>query len=154
MPISPYLRELRERVGTDLVLLPSATLLLWDRGRVALVRSAETGRWQTIGGAVDPDEHPADAALREAAEETGVTASLPRLRGVAGGPDYRVTYANGDRCAYVVTVYDADLSPGTEITLDEREVTELAWFAPADIPLDDVEPLSRQLLIDVGVVAS
>ncbi len=152
MPISPYLRGLRNHVGTDLILVPSAALLLWDRGRLALVRSAETGQWQTIGGAVDPDEHPADAAVREAAEETGVTASLPRLRGVVGGPAYRVTYANGDRCAYVATVYDADVPPGAEITLDEREVTELAWFAPAEIPLEDVEPLSRQLLIDLGVV--
>lgn len=152
MPISPYLRGLRERIGHDLVLLPSATLLLWDRGRLALVRSAETGQWQTIGGAVDPDEHPADAAVREAAEETGVRATLPRLRGVVGGPAYRVTYVNGDRCAYVASVFDADLPPGSDVVLDPDEVTELGWFAPDDIPLDELETLSRQLLVDVGVV--
>lgn len=152
MPISPYLRDLRDRVGNDLVLLPSAVLLLWHDGRLALVRSAETSMWQTIGGMVEPDEHPGDAAVREAAEETGIVADSVRLRGVAGGPGYRITYANGDRCAYVASVFEADLPADAVVCLDRREVTEIGWFVPAEIPLDEVEPLSRQLLIDVGVV--
>jgi len=50
------------------VLLPSVAVLPWDEhGRVLLVREAETGLWQTIGGAVEPDESPAQAAVREAA---------------------------------------------------------------------------------------
>jgi hypothetical protein len=51
--ISPYLRRLRERVDHDLVLLPSVAVLPWDDdGRMLLVQEAETGLWQTIGGAV------------------------------------------------------------------------------------------------------
>ena len=55
MGISPYIRRLRERVGHDLVLLPSVAVLARDEeGRLLLVREAETGLWQTIGGAVEP----------------------------------------------------------------------------------------------------
>ena len=68
MAISDYLRGLRERIGHDLVHLPAVCVLIWDDdGRLLLMREAETGRWQTVGGMIDPDESPWDAAAREAA---------------------------------------------------------------------------------------
>jgi 8-oxo-dGTP pyrophosphatase MutT (NUDIX family) len=102
MGISPYVRRLRERVGHDLVLLPSVAVLPWDENdRLLLVREAETGLWQTIGGAVELDESPTEAAIREAAEEAGVEVELTGIRGVAGGPQFRMTYPNGDLVSYV-----------------------------------------------------
>jgi 8-oxo-dGTP pyrophosphatase MutT (NUDIX family) len=73
MPISEYLLQLRQRVGSDLLLMPSVTVLVRDdRGRVLLVRNIETNIWVAPGGAVDPFETPADAAVREIWEETGL----------------------------------------------------------------------------------
>jgi 8-oxo-dGTP pyrophosphatase MutT (NUDIX family) len=93
--------RLRERVGHDLVLLSSVAVLPWDEhGRLLLVREAETGLWQTIGGAVEPDESPAEAAIREAAEEAGVVVELAGVRGVVGGPPFRMIYPNGDLVSY------------------------------------------------------
>ena len=48
-------------------------------GQVLLVRRADDGRWAMPGGWVDPGETPAQAAVREVAEETGLTVSEPRL---------------------------------------------------------------------------
>ena len=74
MAISDYLRRLRERIGHDLVFLPAVTVLIWDDdGQLLLMREEQTGLWQTVGGMIDPDESPSDAALREAEEETGLT---------------------------------------------------------------------------------
>lgn len=71
--ISPYLRRIRERLGSELLVLPSVTVLPTDSdGRILLVRNAETGDWMTIGGMVEPDEAPGVAAVREAREEAGV----------------------------------------------------------------------------------
>jgi 8-oxo-dGTP pyrophosphatase MutT (NUDIX family) len=104
--ISPHVRDLREKVGHSLLLLPSTAVLPRDEaGRLLLVRLIDTGNWATIGGAIEPDENPRDCAVREAQEEAGVSVELGAILGVLGGPDYRVTYPNGDESAYVVTAF-------------------------------------------------
>lgn len=44
--------------------------------RVGLIRHPRLGKWMLPGGHVEPDENPAEAALREVAEETGLAAQL------------------------------------------------------------------------------
>lgn len=153
MAISEYLRRLRDRIGHDLVLLPSVAVLVWDDdGRLLLMREARTGRWQTIGGMVDPDESPWDAARREALEESGLTVRIERLRASLGGPGYRVYYPNGDVCSYVVTVFDAVVDRAAQVgPIDGDEVAELAWFAPDGIDALDLDPHNRHLLRDAGI---
>ena len=50
------------------------------------------------------------------------------LLGVVGGPDFRLTYPNGDRCASVSTVYAARVVGGTPVP-DAVETDALRWFA-------------------------
>ena len=71
------------------------------------------GAWVFPGGAVDPEETPADAAVREVYEETGLTVELTDLIGVFGGPDFVVEYENGDRTSYLSTVFAAVARAGT-----------------------------------------
>lgn len=152
MAISPYLRGIRDRVGRDLVLLPSVAVLIWDQsGRLLLMQESQTMRWQTIGGMVDPDESPWDAARREAREESGVEVRLERIRAALGGPGYRVQYPNGDLCSYVSTVFDAVIVAGEPGSGDD-EVHQVAWFDPAEIGALDLDPLNRHLLADAGVI--
>jgi 8-oxo-dGTP diphosphatase len=151
--ISDYLRGIREQVGHDLVLLPAVCILIWnDEGQLLLMQEAETRRWQTIGGMVDPDESPWDAGRREAFEEAGVEVRLERVRAALGGPGYRVHYPNGDLCSYVSTVFDAVIVEGQPAAGDD-EVHRVAWFDPADIRALDLDPLNRHLLADAGVVS-
>ncbi len=125
--VSPYIRRLRERVGHDLVLLPSVAVLPWDGdGRLLLVREAQTGLWQTIGGGIEPDESPPQAAVRETAEEAGVVVELTGIRGVVGGPQFRMTYPNRDRVGYVPTVFDAHVIDGNP-RADGEETIDVAW---------------------------
>ena len=133
MAISDYLRGLRERIGHDLVHLPAVCVLIWDDdGRLLLMREAETGRWQTVGGMIDPDESPWDAAAREAAEETGLTVRIERLRAALGGPGYRVHYPNGDLCSYVSIVFDAVAVSG-DLVGDVRDAShQLRLGEPVD----------------------
>ena len=150
MAISEYLRALRERIGHELVHLPAVCVLIWDdEGRLLLMREAQTGVWQTIGGMVDPDESPSDAAVREAAEETGLTVRLERLRAALGGPGYRVSYPNGDQCSYVSIVFDACVVSG-ELAGDD-EVAELRWFETDEIAGLDLDALNSHLLRDLDV---
>jgi 8-oxo-dGTP pyrophosphatase MutT (NUDIX family) len=149
--ISPYVRRLRERVGHELVLLPSVAVLPWDEdGRLLLVREAQTGLWQTIGGAIDLDESPLEAALRETAEETGVRVQIDGIRGVTGGPEYRLRYPNGDLVSYVSIVFDARVVDGIPRP-DGTETVDVAWFRPRELTEVAVSDFTITLLGDPAV---
>jgi 8-oxo-dGTP pyrophosphatase MutT (NUDIX family) len=149
--ISPYLRRLRERVGHDLVLLSSVAVLPWDEdGRLLLVREAQTGLWQTIGGAIEPDESPHDAAVREATEEAGVVVQLDGIRGVVGGPRFRLRYPNGDLVSYVPMIFDARVVDGTP-RADGDETLAAAWLSPTELTEVALSDFTIALLSDPAV---
>jgi 8-oxo-dGTP pyrophosphatase MutT (NUDIX family) len=132
-------------------LLPSTAVLPRDdAGRLLLVRLIDTGNWATIGGAVEPDESPRDSAVREAQEEAGISVELGEILGVFGGPDYRVTYPNGDESAYVVTVFDAIVLDGSPRP-DGDETSEVGWFKPEALPLGEMGRLTKAIFGDLGL---
>ncbi len=143
MPMSDHVRRIRRLVGSELLILPSVSVLVRDdEGRVLLVRHADSGRWGLIGGAVEVDERPEAAAVRETQEEAGVLVDLTGLVTVLGGPEFRVTYPNGDRAAYVSAVYEARVSSGSARP-DDDETIEVGWFRPEDLAGADLGPLAR-----------
>ena len=114
MPISHYVRQLRERVGSARLLLPSVTALLYDDdGGLLLVRQRDGEVWSTPGGSMEPDETPADAAVREAWEETGLLVEPQRVLGVYGGPEFVVRYPGGDETQYVMIVFGCEITDGS-----------------------------------------
>jgi 8-oxo-dGTP pyrophosphatase MutT (NUDIX family) len=146
MGMSDYVRGLRAQIGHDFMLMPSvAALIRADDGRVLLVRHVE-GRWQLPGGAVDPDERPDDAVRREAREEAGIEIEPLEVLGVFGGPEYRITYANGDDAGWVVSVYAARIVSGTPAPGDPDEVADVGWFAPEEIAALELHASTRRTL--------
>jgi ADP-ribose pyrophosphatase YjhB (NUDIX family) len=143
--MSDYVRGLRERVGTDLLFMPSAHCLIRDdRGRILLVRHFE-GRWQLPGGAVEPGETPADAARRECWEEACVLVEPLRIVGVYGGPEYSVVYGNGDHAMWVVTIFEGRLLEGEPRPGDD-ETIGAGWFAEEDLDGLELSDATRQTL--------
>ena len=111
--MSDYIRGLRARIGTTVLEVPTASVLVFDdRQRVLLVRHVEGNDWTTPGGMIEPYETPADAAVRETWEETGLFVTLTHVVGVFGGPLCASTYKNGDKVAWVATVFAATASGG------------------------------------------
>ena len=128
--MTEYVRHLRERVGGDeLLQVPSVSIALRDgEGRVLLARHSEADAWVLPGGAIEPGEVPADAAMREMWEETGVVVQLTGIVGVFGGPDFITRYRNGDRTSYVMTLFEALTSAG-ELRPDGVELLELRFVS-------------------------
>jgi 8-oxo-dGTP diphosphatase len=55
----------------------TASAIVFDyQNRVLVVHHNKIGQWLYPGGHIDPDEDPAQAALREVREETGVSAEV------------------------------------------------------------------------------
>jgi 8-oxo-dGTP pyrophosphatase MutT (NUDIX family) len=148
MAISPYLRGLRARIGHELVLLPSVAVMIRDAaGRLLLVRNRDDGRWQTVGGGMDPDEQPADAAVREAFEETGLLVEPTRVIGVYGGPLFKLTYPNRDVVSYVGIAFAARVVGGAERPCEE-EVDRLGWLTHDEALALPMAPHTRLLVED------
>jgi ADP-ribose pyrophosphatase YjhB (NUDIX family) len=151
MGIAPHIARLREFVGHELLLLPSSAVLPIDEeGRMLLGWQAGASRgWSTVGGAVDPGESPAEAAIREAREEIGVEVRLGRLLDVLGGPDYEVTYPNGDRVAYVCAVYEGTVIDGDPAPAD-GELSKVAWFTREELATIRLSRFTHALLTATG----
>ncbi len=113
------------------------------------MRITDTGEWAAIGGAIEPDESPHDCALREAEEEAGVALELGRILAVLGGPEYRMTYPNGDQTSYVSTVFDARVVGGSPRP-DGDETSAVEWWEPRSLP-QEMSQFTRALLRGAGL---
>lgn len=98
-----------------------------DRGRLLLIRRAVAEGdliWALPGGKVERGESVEQAAVREAFEETGLTAEALRQLGERTHPD------TGRRIAYVA----CRAVSGQVDAASSREVSDVAWVNLGQIP--------------------
>jgi ADP-ribose pyrophosphatase YjhB (NUDIX family) len=98
-------------------------------GSVLLVAHRNAGLWLPPGGHVEPDEHPADTARRELAEELGISGAAARpafltmTRTV--GPDPGHT----DVSLWFIVAIGQD----TALTPDTAEFADVRWWSRAEL---------------------
>lgn len=109
--------------AVGVVCLRGEEVLLIRRGKPPRV-----GEWSLPGGRIEPGERATDAALRELAEETGVTA---RITGLIDVVDGLFTEAG---LHYVLIDYAAEWVSGEPIASDDALEARF-------VPLDQVEAL-------------
>lgn len=143
MTMSRYLTELRAIVGHRPLMLTSAAVVVMDGDRLLVGRHTLGDRWAIPGGAIDPGETPAQAAVRETLEETGLEVEIVDLVGVWGGTsEHRITYANGDIVDYTMVTMRGRVVGGEERP-DVEELSELAWLT-----LEEIRRLPRAAWLD------
>jgi 8-oxo-dGTP pyrophosphatase MutT (NUDIX family) len=141
MPTPEFVTGLRAHIGHDLLWLSTAAGVVLDAdGRVLLGRRADTGNWALPGGIIDPGEEPADAAVREIYEETGVIAVPESL--VAVTVSGLITYRNGDVVQYLEILFRCRAAGGTA-RVNDSESVEVGWHAVDDLPRLQPSTLSR-----------
>lgn len=108
--------------------------LLCHDGRVLVVQRAHEpgkGRWTLPGGFVEEDESPADAIVREVAEETGLA--------VQPGSILAIRHAQGDADQNLYMVFGLHLTgPAEALRPDGVETAQARFVDPA--ALDTVGP--------------
>lgn len=113
---------------------PCGGALLEHGGRLLLARRAIEpwrGMWDIPGGFCELHEHPREAAERELFEETGVRGRAMRLLGI-----WMDDYDGGEVAMNVYFVCEPVGEPSPDA--GNAEVSELRWFAPGELPLDDI----------------
>jgi 8-oxo-dGTP pyrophosphatase MutT (NUDIX family) len=136
VPVPDFIQRLRSRVGHEPLWLVGVTAVVLRGEEVLLVRRADFGEWSPVAGIVEPGEHTATTAEREALEEAGVEAVVERLAGVSVSREY--TYPNGDRTQYTDLTYRLRYVSG-EARVNDDENTEVGWFR-----LDALPPLAER----------
>lgn len=146
MPISDYIKGIRAKIGTDLLLVPGVTaVVINERGEILLQLRRDTGTWAPPSGSVEPGETVAECAIREVEEESGIAVLPEAVVAVLSGAEYDVTYPNGDKLATVTTVFRCrpidDLSP----RVNDDESQDMRYF-PGDALPKNMLPRHRWMI--------
>ncbi|MGH8883038.1 MAG: NUDIX hydrolase, partial [Stackebrandtia sp.] len=142
-PTPEFILDIREKIGHDLLWLPSVTAVVLDEdSRVLLVRRADNRKWTLVTGCLEPGEQPAAGAVREVLEETGVEAVAKRLIGVQSTP--RAECANGDKVQWLDVGF-ACRAVGGEARVNDDESIDVGWFEPEALPQPLGPRQTRQL---------
>lgn len=141
MPGSQYFDRLASAAGRDAILTSCvAGLVVNERGHILLQQRSDNGEWSVPGGKIEPQERPADAAVREIYEETGLFVRPTQIVGVYGGPEYRMSYPGGIEISITGTLFGCEVVSGA-LRPDEDETVGVAFIPPrqalTELPLDE-----------------
>jgi 8-oxo-dGTP pyrophosphatase MutT (NUDIX family) len=131
MPIPEFVIELRQHIGQAPLWLPGVTAVVIRDQRVLLVKRSDNLAWTPVSGIVEPGENPADCAVREVFEETGIHVVARRLALVQVSRP--IVHANGDHAQYLILAFRMDWVSGEPFPADDESL-DARWFAFAEMP--------------------
>lgn len=134
MPMSEYYKNLRNKVGSDLIVMPSvAAVVRNEKDEILFIRKHNETLWGLPAGAIEIGETPAESVKREVYEETGLPVNPERIIGVFGGDKYKYEYDNGHKVEYLVIMFECSIVEGSLETVD-GEVKELRFYQQEEAP--------------------
>jgi 8-oxo-dGTP pyrophosphatase MutT (NUDIX family) len=146
MAIPEFVVALRDKVGSAALWLSGVTAVVVKDDQLLLVRRADNGAWTPVTGIIDPGEQPADAGVREVAEEAGVRVVPERLASL--GVTDMVVYSNGDQSQYLDLTFLMRWVSGDPYPAD-GENTEARWF-----PMGALPAMSREMTARIDAALS
>ena len=134
MSMSLYYKKIREKLGHELILIPSVAAVIKNEQGKILFQYPGGEYWSLPAGAIEPGEAPEEAVIREVWEKTGLKVQVKKQKEVFGGEEFRYTYANGDKVEYIVVVFECEISGG-ELKSIDGESLKLKYFPLSEKPL-------------------
>lgn len=124
-------------------LIPASNLLVVNaEGAILLQRRRDTGQWALPGGAQEIGESPAQCAVRECQEETGIIAEVTGFLGVYSNPAHIVEYTDGEIRQQYEAAYIGRPVSGAPTVNDEAD--GVRWVQPEELDSLDIHPSMRE----------
>ncbi|MDI6411134.1 MULTISPECIES: NUDIX hydrolase [Streptomyces] len=120
-------------------LIPASNMLAVNaEGAILLQRRRDTGQWALPGGVQEIGESPAQCAVRECEEETGIVAEVTGFLGVYSNPHHIVEYTDGEIRQQYEAAY-IGRPAGGQPTVNE-EADDVRWVKPDELDKLDIHP--------------
>ena len=131
MPIPEFIVALRQHIGHAPLWLIGITAVVIRDQQLFLIQRSDNQAWTPVTGIVEPGEDPADCAVREVFEESGIHAVARRLAWVH--VTRPIVHVNGDHAQYLDHVFRMDWVGGEPFPADDESLAA-RWFDLADTP--------------------
>jgi 8-oxo-dGTP pyrophosphatase MutT (NUDIX family) len=110
------------------------------KNKVLLVNHRKLKKWLPLGGHIELNENPEEAAIREAKEESGldieIIAEKPEVKDpqnkILPRPEYLDIHRIDDKHRHIGIVYFARVKSGNA-KLAEAEHSDIGWFSVKDL---------------------
>ncbi|MEU3741938.1 NUDIX domain-containing protein [Streptomyces sp. NPDC032198] len=124
-------------------LIPASNLLVVNSdGAILLLRRRDTGQFALPGGAQDIGESPAQCAIRECEEETGIVAEVTGFLGIYSNPAHIIAYTDGEIRQQYEATYIGKPVGGTPTVNEEAD--QVRWVRPEDLGDLDIHASMRE----------
>ncbi len=133
-----------------------AGCIIEHKGKVLLIKHKKLRVWLYPGGHIEDNEHPHEAAIREAREETGMRVRLVSCKNIS----IRTKEAKTLPMPFAILLEHVPYSTGAHLHFDlvyaakpvsmrigKRERTKMAWFSKDDVSRLDTYENVKQVLI-------
>ncbi|MCK2237829.1 MULTISPECIES: NUDIX domain-containing protein [unclassified Crossiella] len=117
-------------------------------GEILLIRRTDNNLYSIPGGGQEIGETLAETAVREVAEETGISTRVVELIGVYSDPKHVIAYTDGEVKQEFSICFRAEPISGELRTSNES--SDVQWISPEDIEELDMHP-SIRLRIEHGL---
>lgn len=123
-------------------IVPAVTAVVVDDGQILLEHRVDNDLWAVPGGALEPGETAAEAAVRETLEETGLRVEVVGLVGIYSDPHHVIAYDNGEvRQQFSICLRANPI--GGELVPQASEAKRVAWVRLTDLDQLPVHPAQR-----------
>ncbi|MFA6667245.1 MAG: NUDIX domain-containing protein [Bacilli bacterium] len=129
-----YIKELRNKVGHETIIMPCACLLIVDnKGNVLLQHRVDNKLWGYHGGSIEVDEKVEDALKREVKEELNIDLLSYSLFKIYSGKEFHYTYPNKDVVSPIDILFISSQFNG-DFKLQKEEIDGIKWFSIYAMP--------------------
>ncbi|MBN2795194.1 MAG: NUDIX domain-containing protein [Clostridia bacterium] len=147
-----YLDDLREKIGTDPVIMPGANVIIInEKNEILMHHRRDRDWWGLPGGMMELGETLEETAVREVKEEINIKVSDLKLFNLYSGPEFFYIYPDGNQVHNVTATYICKHYKG-EIIVEQTEGRDARFFALENLPENissTIQPILNELKVRI-----